>query len=465
MLGESPGNTQTAMAGAIPVMLSGLINRAESSDGGNFLSGLLQQFTGGSNLPDPNDANDAQTQTLMTQGSSVSGALFGDKSSLISGALAQYAGVKESSASGLMGMAGSVLMGMLGRQASTGNLGPGGLMNLLGEQKNAVQSAMPSGLGSLLGGLPGIGGLFGGSSGLGSTLSGAEAGLAGAGAGVVGATAAVPNTDLPGSAAMESDATRSAGYAPRPVSRDDDERGGAAATSGGFGKLLPWVLLGLGALALFFMLRGCNRERAETAVTDSTTAVSDAASDVATDVGAATDSAASDVSDAASDVASDVSGAAANLGAFAKRKLSSGIELNIPANGIENKLISFIDDANRPVDKTTWFNFDRLLFETGSARLTASSQEQVRNIAEILKAYPNVNIKLGGYTDNQGNAASNKKLSNDRANTVRTALVNLGIAANRLEAEGYGQEFPVASNETAEGRAQNRRIAVRITKK
>ncbi|WP_338876209.1 sodium-translocating pyrophosphatase [Spirosoma sp. SC4-14] len=155
---------------------------------------------------------------------------------------------------------------------------------------------------------------------------------------------------------------------------------------------------------------------------------------------------------------------AANLGEFMKRKLSSGTELNIPENGIENNLLKFIE-SDKPVDKTTWFDFDRLLFETGSATLKPQSQEQLKNIAEILKAFPAVNIKLGGYTDNTGNAASNLKLSQDRANSVRVELEKMGIDNNRLEAEGYGQEHPVASNDTEEGRAKNRRISIRVTKK
>ena len=154
----------------------------------------------------------------------------------------------------------------------------------------------------------------------------------------------------------------------------------------------------------------------------------------------------------------------ANLGKFSVQKLTSGIELNIPEFGIENKLLTFIK-SDKPVDKTTWFDFDRLLFQTGSATLEPQSQEQLKNIAEILKAHPSVTIKLGGYTDNTGNAASNLKLSQDRANSVRVELEKMGIGKDRLEAEGYGQEHPVASNDTEEGRAQNRRISVRVTKK
>lgn len=145
--------------------------------------------------------------------------------------------------------------------------------------------------------------------------------------------------------------------------------------------------------------------------------------------------------------------------------LDGGVALKgVSAKGIEANLLDFIK-SDKVVDKETWFDFDRLTFETGSATLKPESQEQLKNIAEILKAYPNVNIKLGGYTDNTGNANANLKLSGDRATSVKKELAGLDIADSRLEAEGYGQEHPVASNDTEEGRAQNRRISVRVTKK
>ncbi len=155
---------------------------------------------------------------------------------------------------------------------------------------------------------------------------------------------------------------------------------------------------------------------------------------------------------------------AEKLGIFSLKKLTNGIELNLPEFGVENKLLSFIE-GDKAVDKTTWFDFDRLTFETGSATLKPESQEQLKNIAEILKANPAVNVKLGGYTDNTGNAAANQTLSGERAASVKTELSNMAIAADRIETEGYGQAQPVASNDTEEGRAQNRRISIRVTKK
>ena len=154
-----------------------------------------------------------------------------------------------------------------------------------------------------------------------------------------------------------------------------------------------------------------------------------------------------------------------NLGAKLDKALSSGITLNIPENGIENNLLKFIENKDVAVDKTTWFDFDRLTFETGKSTLKPESGEQLTNIAEILKAFPNVNVKLGGYTDNTGDANANLKLSGERASSVKAELIKLGIADARLESEGYGQENPVAQNETEEGRASNRRISIRVTKK
>jgi K(+)-stimulated pyrophosphate-energized sodium pump len=83
----------------------------------------------------------------------------------------------------------------------------------------------------------------------------------------------------------------------------------------------------------------------------------------------------------------------------------------------------------------------------------------------VLKAYPGVSVKIGGYTDNIGDAASNQRLSQQRAESVQQALVGKGIDAGRLSAEGYGARHPVGDNATEEGRAQNRRIALRVTKK
>ena len=101
-------------------------------------------------------------------------------------------------------------------------------------------------------------------------------------------------------------------------------------------------------------------------------------------------------------------------------------------------------------------------FETDSARIRADSQEQLRNTASILNAYPQIHVKIGGYTDNSGDAAANRRLSEERAIAVMNALKGDGITADRVEAEGYGDQHPIADNSTPEGRARNRRVAIRV---
>ena len=151
-------------------------------------------------------------------------------------------------------------------------------------------------------------------------------------------------------------------------------------------------------------------------------------------------------------------------------KLTTGFELKGAATGIEAGLVKFIEDATNAAaieEKKTWFTFDRLTFAEGKAELDAEkSKDQLANMVEILKAFPTVKLKIGGYTDSTGSADANKKISGERAKAVMTALVDLGIAADRLEAEGYGPEFPkCAANDTDDCKAQNRRIALRVTAK
>jgi outer membrane protein OmpA-like peptidoglycan-associated protein len=146
------------------------------------------------------------------------------------------------------------------------------------------------------------------------------------------------------------------------------------------------------------------------------------------------------------------------------KTMPSGFELHGVTDGVESVLIAFIEDTSQPIDKDTWFTFDRLTFQMGAAELDMEqSSEQITNIAEILKAYPTVKLKIGGYTDNTGAAAANKTLSKKRADAVVAAVVAAGGDKARLAAEGYGQEHPVCpANDTEECKAQNRRIDVNV---
>ena len=97
-------------------------------------------------------------------------------------------------------------------------------------------------------------------------------------------------------------------------------------------------------------------------------------------------------------------------------------------------------------------------FNTGSASLTEESYKILDEVAAGLVDNKDVNIEIRGYTDSVGSATANQKLSEKRAQTVMQYLVNAGVAASRLTAKGLGEKDPIASNKTAEGRAENRRI-------
>lgn len=148
-----------------------------------------------------------------------------------------------------------------------------------------------------------------------------------------------------------------------------------------------------------------------------------------------------------------------------EKVLPSGLKLSFADNGIEDQLIEFIEDETKKPGNDNWFNFVDLTFKSGSNEIDESSMKEVENIAAILSEYQNVKVKIGGYTDNTGSVEGNLKLSDERATNVKNALIGLGIAADRLTSEGFGQEHPVASNDTEEGKTQNRRIAVSVREK
>jgi len=146
-------------------------------------------------------------------------------------------------------------------------------------------------------------------------------------------------------------------------------------------------------------------------------------------------------------------------------KLPNGSKLNVPSLGVEAKLVKFLNDSSEPVTENSEFEFDRLLFDTGHATVRPVSQEQLTNIAAILKAYPQVKVRIGGYTDNTGDPLENLQLSQQRADNVMEELTRLGVDASRMSAKGYGQENPMADNSTEEGRQKNRRISLWVTEK
>ncbi|CAA7386025.1 sodium-translocating pyrophosphatase [Chryseobacterium fistulae] len=145
-------------------------------------------------------------------------------------------------------------------------------------------------------------------------------------------------------------------------------------------------------------------------------------------------------------------------------KLNNGKTISL---GEESQLYSMynaLEEKNKAIlEPDKWYTIENLYFQTGSSDLKTESEIQLSTLAEVLNTYPQVKIKLGGYTDNTGSEESNRKLSNLRAQTAKLKLLELGIPTDRIEAEGYGSEHPVCkANDTDECKAKNRRIDVRV---
>ena len=114
---------------------------------------------------------------------------------------------------------------------------------------------------------------------------------------------------------------------------------------------------------------------------------------------------------------------------------------------------SMFEALNRDGHIALYINFD-----TGKSIIRDESKPVIEQIVQMLTENPNLKIGVEGHTDNVGTPASNKTLSEARAKSVVSAIVGHGIAAERLSPSGYGQDKPIADNNTEEGRAQNRRV-------
>ncbi|MBS2030431.1 MAG: OmpA family protein [Deltaproteobacteria bacterium] len=102
---------------------------------------------------------------------------------------------------------------------------------------------------------------------------------------------------------------------------------------------------------------------------------------------------------------------------------------------------------------------DKIYFDTDKSTIQKKSFKLLDQIASVIKSHPAITkVRIEGHTDNVGKAEHNRKLSQDRANSVRDYLVKHGVEANRLESQGFGPDRPIDTNKTAKGRANNRRV-------
>lgn len=442
-LGASEDGVGKAMDGIFPALLGKVISNSEEEGGAQKLFNMVSDMDMGglddiSGLFGGGASNVAK---LMNSGSGILSSVMGNSSNGLIDTIAKFSGLKGSAASSLLKMAAPFLMSIIGKQIKAKALDAVGLGKLLGGQKSFVKNAMPSGLlGSLGSGLLGKG--F-------SSIMG----LAGDGVDL-GKQALEGATNLAGDAVGGA-----ANLAGNTVDLGKKAVGGAADLAGNAadtavktgGSLLKWLLpalLVLAALGYFGIRTGCN-------------AVDGAADKVVATTGDAVDAAGDAVAKTGEVVSKVGEGFAAAFGKIDDAAKAALDKITFTAGSVGSQMNDYISGGFKG---NANFRFNNLTFETGSANIAADSRVEVDNLAAILKAYPGVKIKVTGYTDNTGDAAANVQLSNARAMAVKARLMSQSIDGSRIKTEGQGSANPVASNDTPEGRAQNRRIEVDILK-
>ena len=156
---------------------------------------------------------------------------------------------------------------------------------------------------------------------------------------------------------------------------------------------------------------------------------------------------------------------------FVEHKLPDGRTIRVAEGGCEDCMLKYLQsDAYRKATNEelskNWIQFDKIDFMHDSeTTLAGNSMEQLDNIAAILKNYPDVRIRIGGFADKTGTRAVNYEISKKRAEYIKSILVKDGIPADRISTEGFGKEFAtVPADATAAQRAVDRSIAMRFTK-
>ncbi len=443
-LNEDTNSISKVMQGSLPAILGGLLNAHSESQ--VTLSGLFDKAA------QDDDTDEGISEALIA-------GIFGDKANGMINILTNLGGLKnEGSAQSILGIVSSLVASFFGKKMQENGLGFGSMLNMIGEEKEAIIANAPKGVISTLGLQEG-------------PWEGVKDAVGKTTAAVTGAAGAVADriekTVVDAEDAVEKvvDTTTTAVH------------NAASNTTANSKKLMKWLwpllLLAAFIAGMIWFMKGCNKDINENTDRVAETSVIDDEMKDSSASTSATPEASQEEIDAMGGVLDDAGNWIATKGEAISIKLDNGIELMSTKGSVVDKLYQFISAPDAVADKKkaeNWFNFEDVLFETGSTKLKSSSENQLKNVVEVFKAFPNVRFKLGGYTDNTGSEDVNIKISNDRAEAVYNKLISLGAEQVSFDAnkpyEGYGSKHPICTgNDTEECKAQNRRIAIVVTKK
>lgn len=406
--GESESGISKAIGGLLPAVVGGLANNADNP---LVLDAIMNSSSGGilGNLMG-NASNNSSLSTVLSQ-------IFGDKQNGLVNSIATYAGISNNSSGSLLNLVTGATVGSISKYAVDNNLDKAGISNLLKDQQGIVSTLLPAGLS-----------------------------FASLNMGDWDARYKFDNDrdaiNMQAEEEPKVEVTRSTTLNGTFPDRNKEKDGSI------WKWLLPLLLL---IAAAYFIWRQCEQKE-----TTTTTMVTDSGEVVTDTVNTNTSDTATGMSATQVDENIDL----------------NGTPLKGYKGGMEDRMIAFLKSdgyknaQNDNALKDTWYNFDHVNFKTGSAnQLEAGSEGQLQNLAAILKAYPDVKVKIGGYTDKTGDEATNQKLSDDRAKFISSWLEKQGVGSQIMGAEGYGSKFATIDASASDtDRAVDRKMAVRFAK-
>ncbi|MDQ3027402.1 MAG: OmpA family protein [Pseudomonadota bacterium] len=170
--------------------------------------------------------------------------------------------------------------------------------------------------------------------------------------------------------------------------------------------------------------------------------------------------------------ASQRSAEAAQRQAFTERQVANDAQLSAQAarqqaqdaEGRARQLEALLRDLEaKKTERGMVITLGDVLFDTNQAQLRSGGMRSVQRLADFFKQYPQRKVMIEGFTDSVGSSSRNQDLSDERARSVRTALLGMGVSTDRISSRGYGESHPAATNETPAGRQQNRRVEIIVS--
>lgn len=402
---EKEEPTGKAVKGTFAAIIAGMIQRVSYDKGAKSLHKLLKNEDAEAYDIENIFTRSPQTVNgLVNRGAHFLPSIYPGRLREATNSVSADSGVRKVTSSKMMKVCAPLMLGTLGKHVQDNNLDVDGLISLLNAQKDAVKAAVPA-----------------------DFIDKSELSAFG------WVKKEVVVEEKPKKVKKE-----------KPVKKPKVEKVVEPvveeSTSGGLG-FFKWLLPILAILALvWYVLTRASCGGVTDKVATTVAAPIEAVKEVATEATAAVTDVFANVNDAALKALDGISFAAGSAG---------------------TQMMDYIKGGATGEGR---FRFTNLNFASGSAVIDASSQVEVDNIAAILNAYPGVNVKIEGYTDSQGNPQSNQVLSQQRAEAVTSRLIAAGIDQGRIMADGYGSINPVDTNDTPEGRANNRRIEVVVNK-